>query len=82
MSNWDNEQVPDREWAVPDRIPLRQTAMLYGEGGVGKSYTTLHLCVAHVLGRDWLGSQPTQGPTIFLDAEDDENEIRIRLNQS
>ena len=80
MSNWDNEPVPNREWAVPDRIPLRQTSLFSGEGGAGKSYITLHLCAAHALGRDWLGSQPVSGPTIFLDAEDDESEIRIRLH--
>ena len=80
MSNWDNEPVPHREWAVPDLIPLRQTSLFSGEGGAGKSYSTLHLCVAHALQRDWLGSQPVSGPSIFLDAEDDESEIRIRLN--
>ena len=79
-SNWDNEPVPDREWGVPGRFPLRQTALIYGEGGGGKSYTTLHLTAAHTLGREWLGSHPAQGPAIFIDAEDDEKEIHIRLN--
>ena len=80
MSNWDNEPLPEREWAVPNRIPLRQVALFSGEGGVGKSYVTLHLCVAHVLGRDWLHSKPTPGPSIFMDAEDDEKELHIRLD--
>jgi RecA-family ATPase len=79
ISNWDNEPLPEREWAVPKRIPLRQTALLSGEGK-GKSYVTLHLCVAHVLGRDWLNSMPTMGPAIFIDAEDDETELHIRLS--
>jgi RecA-family ATPase len=65
---------------VRDRIPLRQTALFTGEGGSGKSAVTLHLCAAHVLGRDWLGSLPEIGPAIFLDAEDDEREIHIRLS--
>jgi Bifunctional DNA primase/polymerase, N-terminal/AAA domain len=72
MANWDNEPLPMREWAVPNRIPLRQTAIISGEGGAGKSNTTLHLCCAHALGRDWLKSMPELGPAIFLDAEDDE----------
>ena len=80
LSNWDNEPLPEREWAVPNRIPLRQVALFSGEGGAGKSYVTLHLCVAHALGRDWLHSRPTPGPSIFMDAEDDENELHIRLN--
>jgi RecA-family ATPase len=79
MSAWDNEPLPEREWAVPNRIPLRQLGLFSGEGGAGKSYVTLHLCVAHVFGRDWLNSMPTPGPAIFMDAEDDENELHIRL---
>jgi RecA-family ATPase len=78
-SKWDQEPTPDRDWAVQDRIPLRQTALFTGEGGTGKSAVTLHQCCAHVLGRDWLGSLPEIGPAIFLDAEDDEREIHIRL---
>src|SRR5262249_55257097 len=79
MSNWDNEPLPEREWAVPNRTPLRRVALFSGEGGAGKSYVTLHLCVAHVLCCDWLNSVPTPGPAIFMDAEDDENELHIRL---
>ena len=79
-SNWDQELMPDREWAVMDRIPLRQTSLFSGEGGSGKSSVALHLCCAHVLGRDWLGSLPEPGPAIFIDAEDDEKEIHIRLS--
>jgi RecA-family ATPase len=78
MSNWDNEALPEREWAVSDRIPLRQTALLSGEGGAGKSNTTLHLCCAHAMAEEWLGSWPEPGPAIFFDAEDDEMELHIR----
>jgi RecA-family ATPase len=78
MSNWDNEPLPERDWAVLDRFPLRQAVLLSGEGGTGKSKTGLHLCCAHPLGRDWLGSLPEPGPAIFLDAEDDLRELHIR----
>lgn len=79
MSNWDNEPLPEREWAVRGRIPLGQTSLISGEGGAGKSNVTLHLCVAHALARDWLLSIPEPGPSIFMDAEDNEAEIHIRL---
>ena len=79
-SNWDQEIMPDRDWAVIDRIPLRQTSLFSGEGGSGKSSVALHLCCAHVLGRDWLGSTAEPGPAMFIDAEDDENGIHIRLS--
>ena len=35
--------------------------------------------VAHVTGKDWLGSLPEPGPALYLGAEDDEKEIHIRL---
>ncbi len=79
MTNWDSEPVPEREWAVPDRYPLRQAALFSGEGAVGKSIVQLHLSVAHVLGRDWLGTMPTPGPALYVDAEDDEKELHRRL---
>ncbi len=79
MTNWDSVPVPEREWAVPDRYPLRQAALFSGEGAVGKSIVQLHLSVAHVLGRDWLGTMPTPGPALYVDAEDDEKELHRRL---
>ena len=35
--------------------------------------------VAHVAGKEWLGSLPEPGPAFYIGAEDDENEIHIRL---
>jgi RecA-family ATPase len=79
ISNWDNELPPPRQWAVLDRFPLRQTSLFSGEGSAGKSALQLHLSVAHVLGRDWLGTMPELGPAIYADAEDDRDEIHRRL---
>jgi RecA-family ATPase len=79
VSKWTFDNIPDREWAVPDRIPLRQVTLFSGEGAAGKSTVQLHLSVAHVLGRDWLGTMPEPGPAFFIDAEDDEKELQRRL---
>ena len=79
MSKWDDEPVPEREWAIRERVPLRQAGLFSGEGGTGKSITELQKNVAHVLGRDWLGSMPEPGPAFYLGAEDDEKELHIRL---
>jgi RecA-family ATPase len=79
MSKWDDELRPEREWSVLNRIPQRQVALFSGEGGAGKSYVTQHLCAAHVLGRDWLGTLPAPGPAFFIEAEDDEKELHRRL---
>jgi AAA domain len=35
--------------------------------------------VAHVAGKDWMGSMPEPGPAFYLGAEDDEDELHIRL---
>jgi hypothetical protein len=80
MSNWDNEPVPERKWAIRDRVPLRQAGLFSGEGGTGKSILELTKNVAHVIGKDWLGSLPELGPTFYLSAEDDVDELHIRLS--
>ncbi|MBR0778732.1 AAA family ATPase [Bradyrhizobium diazoefficiens] len=80
ISGWDDVEVPQRDWAVRDRIIRRAVTLLSGEGGVGKSILTLQLCCAHALARDWFGSMPEPGPAIFLDAEDDESELHFRLD--
>jgi RecA-family ATPase len=79
MSNWDHEPIPEQDWAVHNRIPRRQCVLFSGEGSAGKSTEQLHLSAAHVLGRDWLGTMPAQGPALFIDAEDDERVMHRRL---
>jgi len=79
MSNWDNEPIPEQEWAVLNRIPLRQCVLFSGEGAAGKSTVELHRSAAHVLGREWLGTLPELGPAIYLDAEDEANVLHRRL---
>jgi RecA-family ATPase len=79
MSAWDREPVPQRQWAIRDRVPLNQAGLFSGEGGVGKSIIELTKDVAHVAGKDWLGSMPEQGPAFYIGAEDDVDEIHIRL---
>jgi RecA-family ATPase len=77
VSKW-HEHPPAREWSTPG-FPLRQVCLLSGEGAVGKSIVLLQLCVAHVLGKDWLQALPEQGPVIYLGCEDDATEIWRRV---
>lgn len=79
MSAWDRLPVPERQWAIRDRVPLKQAGLFSGEGGTGKSIIELMKNVAHVAAKDWLGSMPEPGPAFYLGAEDDEDEIHIRL---
>jgi RecA-family ATPase/DNA polymerase I-like protein with 3'-5' exonuclease and polymerase domains len=78
IREWDDQAIPEQEWAVPDRYPRRQTGLFSGEGGEGKSSVVLHLCAAHAVERDWLGTTPQPGPAIFIDAEDDVGVLRRR----
>jgi RecA-family ATPase len=79
MSRWDSEPVPERKWAVKNRVPLNQAGLSSGEGGTGKSIVELQKDVAHVTAKDWLGSLPEPGPAFYIGAEEDEDEIHIRV---
>jgi RecA-family ATPase len=79
MSAWDHETLPERKWAISNRVPLNQAGLFSGEGGTGKSIIELMKDVAHVAGKDWLGSMPELGPALYVGAEDDIDEIHIRL---
>jgi RecA-family ATPase len=79
ISDWDSKAIPERKWAIRDRVPLNQAGLFSGEGGTGKSIIELMKDVAHVAGKDWLGSMPEPGPAIYIGAEDGADEIHIRL---
>jgi RecA-family ATPase len=79
MSSWDSEPIPQRKWAIRDRVPAKQAGLFSGEGGTGKSILELMKDVAHVAGKDWLNSLPEPGPAFYIGAEDDRDELHIRL---
>ena len=79
IAQWSAQEPPPREWAVPNRFPLRNVALISGEGAVGKSILIMQLGVAHALGRDWLGTLPEPGPFLYLNAEDEEAELHRRF---
>jgi RecA-family ATPase len=80
MSKWDSEPAPHFDWAIRDRVPANQAGLFSGEGGTGKSILELMKNVAHVAGKDWLGSLPELGPAFYLGAEDEAKVIHIRLH--
>jgi RecA-family ATPase/DNA polymerase I-like protein with 3'-5' exonuclease and polymerase domains len=79
IRQWANEPVPEIEYAVPDRFPSENVGLFSGEGGQGKSSLIEQLCVAHVLGMEWLGSTPRQGPAVYIECEDAERVLHWRL---
>lgn len=80
MSMWDDAPAPPRQWLVLDRIPQRQPTLISGEGAIGKSILLLQLLVSTALSQPWIESLwPKPGPTIYFGAEDEQEEIRRRL---
>jgi RecA-family ATPase len=80
ISKWDIVPAEPRHWLVYDRIPRRQPTILSGHGEAGKSTLLLQLLCSTVLGRDWVGLLPEQGPAIYFCAEEEEDELHRRLD--
>ena len=60
-----------RSWGeYPDSMQGRVLAIASRKGGTGKSTIALHACAAVGLGMPWLSFPVTQGPALFIDAED------------
>jgi RecA-family ATPase len=78
-STWDDIAIPEQDWTVRERFPRRQCGLFSGEGSAGKSTLLLQLCASTAVARDWLGSMPEPGPSLFIDAEDDTDVIHRRL---
>jgi RecA-family ATPase len=78
IDQWAKCDPPAREWAVPERFPLRNVGLFSGEGAVGKSMLLMQLGVAHALAKDWLQTLPEPGPFLYLNAEDEADELHRR----
>lgn len=69
----------EREWAIEDRIPMRNVTLLSGDGGVGKTVALMQLAAATVFDMSWLNMRPAVGPVFYLGAEDEPDELRRRF---
>jgi RecA-family ATPase len=78
IEDWLDRDPPTRDWAVPDRFPLRNVSLISGEGSIGKSLVLMQQTAAHVLGKGWLDTLPEPGDAIYLNAEDEEDELHRR----
>jgi RecA-family ATPase len=79
-ADWQGEPVPDRQWYVPDLIPMRQVTLLSGDGGVGKSLLAIQIAAAGAMSVETLGLVPWAGSVVYLGAEDEADEFHRRLS--
>ncbi len=80
---WAGEDAPQREWLVPGFIAKGKSHLLVATGGAGKSFLVLDLAAKIAAGiGTWMGQpiNPKQvGTVVLLTAEDDMDEVHIRL---
>jgi RecA-family ATPase len=80
VAEWHGQDVPERRWLIPRRIPMANVTLLSGDGAAGKTTIALQLCVAVVCGTDWLNAVVEhQGLAFFFTAEEEDDEIQRRL---
>jgi RecA-family ATPase len=79
-ASWEGKPVPPREWIVQDMVPSGTVSLLMGDGAAGKTTIALQLAIARSIARDWIGTIPSPGRTLFLSAEDEEDELHRRAD--
>ena len=77
-ASFQGQPVPPREWIVESWIPQRQTTLIYGDGGLGKTILALQLATACATGRQWLGLDALRCRALVVAAEDEADELHRR----
>ncbi|WP_026202322.1 AAA family ATPase [Bradyrhizobium sp. WSM2793] len=73
--------VPQR-WVAENRIPSGDVTILSGNGGSGKTEIATQLLVSVAAGLgDWLGCVIEPGPALFLSCEEQEDNVRDRIER-
>lgn len=62
-------------------IPTGSITMVSGNGGAGKTYFALCLAISVAAGIDFLGEKVNHGRVIYYSCEEDEFELRRRINK-
>jgi hypothetical protein len=81
-NDWSDKPIPEHRQVVRNRIYRGTTAILSGDGGLGKTNIALQLGVSVVLGFGWLNAVvEEQGPVLFYTAEEEDDEIERRVRR-
>lgn len=73
---------PIRHWLVEHWIPRRQVTLIGGIGGAGKTLLALQLMIGAALTGSWLGLPVLRCRAYGLFAEDEDDEIDLRLRDN
>ena len=79
LSDWQGEP-PLRQSLWGTWLPVRQTTMLTGAGGIGKSLFAQNLLASVALGLPFLGMQTVRSRSLCVTCEDDADELWRRLD--
>ncbi len=79
---WKGTEPVEQGWLASGRIPAGDLTLYSGNGGTGKTETSVQLLisVAANLG-DWLGCVVEGGPVLFLSCEEPEPNVRDRIER-
>jgi hypothetical protein len=70
--------IRPREWAVDGMVSENKLNFFYGKGKAGKGQLVTYLCLCALNGIDFMGAATSPGPWLYLDGEDDEDEMGRR----
>jgi archaellum biogenesis ATPase FlaH len=57
------------EWLIDKLIPKDSITLVFGKGGIGKTWLMLQIARCIGIGESWLGFETTKAPVIFIDFE-------------
>lgn len=81
VSVWKLPEPPPRRNVLEGLVPDGAVTILYGDGGLGKSYLALCIATCVCLGRPIFGRQVEKRSVLFIDTEMDGEEFRRRAYQ-
>lgn len=73
------EQTEDREWLIAGHLSAGTTAVLFADGGVGKTLLAYDLCKAIASGQPWNGFKTKQGKVMIVQTDEPRIDMRERL---
>jgi AAA domain-containing protein len=75
---WEMEEPPPRRWVIENYVPEGVISILFGDGGILKSFVALAMAVSVALGKDFCGLATEKQSVLYLDAELGDIEFRRR----